>query len=381
VTEPTTGPLPVADLQLVELVRVALPLVVPFRTSFGIQTTRDALLVRVETPDAEGWGECVTPAAPVYSEEYTDGAAEVLGRHLFPPLLAAGTVVSASDVGQRLRGLKGHRMAKAALETAVLDAQLRAADRSLASELGATTDRVPAGVSVGIPDGGVSELLDLVAGYLEAGYLRIKAKVARGHDVTPTAALRARFGDDLALQVDANAGYDPDDPDDVRALDGLDELGLVQLEQPFAPDRLRDHARHAARWRTPVCLDESILDAVRARDAIAAGACRIVNIKPGRVGGLLGSVRIHDACADLDVPVWCGGMLETGIGRAANVALAALPNFRLPGDTSASERYFAEDLTEPFVLEDGHVAVPTGPGLGRTPRPSLLRDAVRTRLR
>jgi o-succinylbenzoate synthase len=372
--------LPAPPIQLIELVRVALPLVVPFRTSFGVQTRREALLVHVVTDDAEGWGECVTPAAPVYSEEYTDGAADVLERHLVPGLLAGGAAVTATEVGSRLAGIKGHRMAKAALEVAVLDAQLRAADLPLARHLGATTDRVPAGVSVGIPDGGASELLDLVAGYLEEGYLRIKAKVARGHDVTPMAALRARFGDELALQVDANAGYDPDVEDDVAALDGLDELGLVQLEQPFAADRLRDHARHAARWRTPVCLDESILDAVRARDAIDLGACRIVNIKPGRVGGLLESVRIHDTCQGLGVPVWCGGMLETGIGRAANVALAALPNFRLPGDTSASARYFAEDLTEPFVLEDGHVAVPTGPGLGRTPRAESVRTAARTRL-
>jgi o-succinylbenzoate synthase len=372
--------LPAPPIQLIELVRVALPLVVPFRTSFGVQTRREALLVHVVTDDAEGWGECVTPAAPVYSEEYTDGAADVLERHLVPGLLAGGAAVTATEVGSRLAGIKGHRMAKAALEVAVLDAQLRAADLPLARHLGATTDRVPAGVSVGIPDGGASELLDLVAGYLEEGYLRIKAKVARGHDVTPMAALRARFGDELALQVDANAGYDPDVEDDVAALDGLDELGLVQLEQPFAADRLRDHARHAARWRTPVCLDESILDAVRARDAIDLGACRIVNIKPGRVGGLLESVRIHDTCQGLGVPVWCGGMLETGIGRAANVALAALPNFRLPGDTSASARYFTEDLTEPFVLEDGHVAVPTGPGLGRTPRAESVRTAARTRL-
>jgi o-succinylbenzoate synthase len=373
--------LPAATIQLIELVRVALPLVVPFRTSFGVQTTREALLVHVVTDAAEGWGECVTPAAPVYSEEYTDGAADVLRRHLVPGLLAGGAAVTAEDVGSRLAGSKGHRMAKAALEVAVLDAQLRAADLPLARHLGATAGRVPAGVSVGIPDGGASELLDLVAGYLEEGYLRIKAKVARGHDVTPMAALRARFGEDLALQVDANAGYDPDVEEDVAALDGLDELGLVQLEQPFGADRLRDHARHAARWRTPVCLDESIVDAVRARDAIEAGACRIVNIKPGRVGGLLESIRIHDICQGLGVPVWCGGMLETGIGRAANVALAALPNFRLPGDTSASARYFAEDLTEPFVLEEGHVAVPTGPGLGRTPRAEALRTAARTRLR
>jgi o-succinylbenzoate synthase len=372
--------LPDATIQLLELVRVELPMVVPFRTSFGVQTTREALLVHVVTDEAEGWGECVTPAAPVYSEEYTDGAADILRRHLVPRLLGSGSTVDARDVRDRLAGIKGHRMAKAALEVAVLDAQLRAAGIPLARHLGATSDRVPAGVSVGIPDGGTSELLDLVAGYLDEGYLRIKAKVARGHDVTPMAALRARFGDELALQVDANAGYDPDDPDDVRALDGLDELELVQLEQPFAADRLRDHARHAGRWRTPICLDESIVDAVRARDAIEARACRIVNIKPGRVGGLRESVRIHDTCQELGVPVWCGGMLETGIGRAANVALAALPNFRLPGDTSASARYFAEDLTEPFVLEDGYVAVPSGPGLGRTPREEPLRSATRTRL-
>jgi o-succinylbenzoate synthase len=377
---PRPEPLPPAEVQLVELVRVRLPMVVPFRTSFGVQRARDALLVRVVTDAGEGWGECVTPAAPVYSEEYTAGAADVLSSHLVPALLAVGVTVAAEDVRRRLGGFKGHRMAKAALETAILDAQLRAAGRSLARHLGAIVDRVPAGVSVGIPDGGTSELLDLVAAYREAGYLRIKAKVARGHDVTPVTALRARFGDDLDLQVDANAGYDPDDPDDVTALDGLDELGLVQLEQPFAPNRLRDHARHAARWRTPVCLDESIVDAIRARDAVAAGACSIVNIKPGRVGGLLEAVAVHDTCRELDVPVWCGGMLETGIGRAANVALAALPNFRMPGDTSASDRYFVEDVTEPFVLEDGHVAVPAGPGIGRAPRPDVLRTATRVRL-
>jgi o-succinylbenzoate synthase len=375
-----TAPLPAVDLQLVELVRVPLPMVVPFRTSFGLQTTRDALLVHVASAETDGWGECVTPAAPVYSEEYTAGAVDVLARHLVPGLVAGGPRVGARDVTDRLRGFKGHRMARAALECAVLDAQLQAAGRSLAQELGATARRVPAGVSVGIPAGGAAELVDLVAGYLAAGYLRIKAKIARGHDTEPMAALRARFGDGLALQVDANAGYDPQDPDDLAALDGLDELGLVQLEQPFAADRLLDHARHAARWRTPVCLDESIVDVARTREALDLGACAIVNVKPGRVGGLLEAVRVHDTCRDRGVPVWCGGMLETGIGRAANVALAALPNFRLPGDISASDRYFAEDLTEPFVLEGGHLAVPDVPGIGRRPRVEALADAARVRL-
>ncbi|MFA9430508.1 o-succinylbenzoate synthase [Egicoccus sp. AB-alg2] len=367
-------------VERIDLVRVGLPLVTPFRTSFGVQTVRDALLVHVRGREAEGWGECVTPASPVYSEEYTDGAMHVLADELVPRLLAPGRSVRAEDVGLRLAGIKGHRMAKAALESAVLDAQLRAADRPLAAYLGATRDRVPAGVSVGIPDGGVPELLELVAGYLQAGYVRIKAKVARGADVQPMQALRSRFGASLRLQVDANAGYDPDARADVAALDGLDELGLVQIEQPFGPDRLLAHARHAARWRTPVCLDESVTDAARAVEALELRACRIVNVKPGRVGGPLESVRVHDACRDRGVPVWCGGMLETGVGRALNVAIAAMPGFELPGDTSASDRYFAEDVTEPFVLQDGHVAVPQGPGIGRTPRDEPLKAAERHRV-
>ncbi|MBS3941492.1 MAG: o-succinylbenzoate synthase [Actinobacteria bacterium] len=364
----------------VELVRVRLPLVTPFRTSFGVQTERDALLVLVAAADAAGWGECVTPATPIYTEEYTDGAAHVLEHVLVPALLGPGGRLRAEDVALRLQGFKGHRMAKAALESAVLDAQLRLAERSLADHLEVTRDRVPAGVSVGIPDGGIPHLIDLVDGYLAAGYVRIKAKVARGADVAPMQALRSRFGAGLHLQVDANAGYDPDARADVAALDALDELGLVQIEQPFAPDRLRAHAEHAARWRTPVCLDESITDAARAVEALAMHACRIVNIKPGRVGGPLEAVRVHDACRDRGIPVWCGGMLETGVGRALNVAIAALPGFELPGDISASDRYFAEDVTEPFVLVDGHVAVPDGPGIGRVPRDDVLRRADRRRI-
>jgi O-succinylbenzoate synthase len=266
-------------------------------------------------------------------------------------------------------------MAKAALEAAVLDAQLRGAGRSLADHLGAVVDRVPAGVSVGIPDGGVAELVEQIAGYLDEGYVRIKAKVTPGFDVAAMRAVRDAFGPQLPLQVDANAGYDPDDAGHVGALEGLDELELTMIEQPFAPDRLRDHADLAARLDTPVCLDESILDATRARDALDVGACTIVNIKPGRVGGLLESVRIHDLCATRSVAVWCGGMLETGIGRAANVALAALPGFRYPGDTSASNRYFEHDVTDAFVLEDGHLAVPDTPGIGRVPHPDALAGA------
>ncbi len=367
-------------IESVELVRVRLPLVRPFRTSFGVQHERDALLVRVGTPDAEGWGECVTTAAPVYSPEYTDGAVQVLRDHLVPAMLAEGRAVSWASVPRLLSAVRGHHMARAALEVAVADAELRTGGVGLAERLGAVRDRVPAGVSVGIPDGGIPELLEQVASYLDEGYLRIKCKVTPGWDVEPLRAVRERFGPGLSLQVDANAAYDPRDPEHVRALDALDELGLGLIEQPFAPTLIRDHAHHARRWTTQVCLDESLEDALQVRDAIESGACGVVNLKLGRVGGLHESMAIHRVCVETDTPLWCGGMLETGIGRAANVALASLPGFTLPGDTSASARYFSEDLTDPFVLEDGHLRVPTGPGLGVAPRPDMLSGADHERV-
>lgn len=364
--------LPPVAVAHVELVRVAMPLIRPFRTSFGEQTARDVLLVRLVDEDGqEGWGECVTMAAPLYSEEFTDAAALVLADHLVPAALAGGPL-QAVELPQRLARLHGHRMAKAALELATWDLQLRRAGVSLADHLGVEVDRVPAGVSIGIPEGGTPALVDQVQSHLEEGYLRIKCKVEPGFDVTPVTAVREAIGDDVALQVDANAAYDPDDAGHVRALDGLDELGLQLLEQPFAPRRLDDHARHAARWRTPVCLDESIEDVHDAQAAITSGATAIVNIKVGRVGGLVEAVGIHDVCREHRVPVWCGGMLETGVGRTSNVALAGLPGFLLPGDTSASSRYWAEDLTEPFELTDGHLVVDRVPGAARAPHPDRI---------
>ncbi len=398
---PTAGSPALAPVEVtaIDLVRVSMPLVRPFRTSFGRQDARDVLLVRVTgagtgadtnadtnadtsagTAPVVGWGECVTPAAPVYSEEFTDGAALVLREHLVPALVRPGRTVGDRDVHARLAHLRGHRMARAALELAVLDARLRAVDRSLASHLGAVRDRVPAGVSVGIPDGGTSELVEQAAGYLDEGYLRVKVKVEPGFDVAPVTRLREVLGPEVALQVDANGAYDPGDRQHLAALDALDELGLVQLEQPFGAGRLRDHARHAARWRTPVCLDESIHDADDAADAIALGACRLVNIKLGRVGGMAEAIRIREVCRAADVPVWCGGMLETGVGRATNLALAATDGFELPADISASDRYWHEDLTAPFHLEAGYLAVPTGPGIGRSPRADALEDAEVVRL-
>jgi o-succinylbenzoate synthase len=369
------APLPTVELADVALVRVAMPLVRPFRTSFGTQTARDVLLVAAHDVDGvPGWGECATTAAPLYDADFTDAAALALEDHLVPALLAGGAAVAAGDVPHRLGHLRGQHAAKAALEAAVWDLQLRAAGRSLADHLGVTRTAVDAGVSVGIPAGGVPELVEQVHGYLDEGYVRVKIKIEPGFDLEPVAALTAALGPQLRLQVDANTAYSPETAGHVRVLDELDAAGLVQIEQPFGADRLRAHAEHAGRWRTPVCLDESITDRWRARDAIAAGACSIVNVKVGRVGGLTEAIAIHDACRELDVPVWCGGMLETGVGRGVNVALAGLPGFLLPGDTSASSRYFAEDLTEPFVLEDGQVAIPRTPGASPLPDPARLTD-------
>jgi O-succinylbenzoate synthase len=355
----------------VELRRIRMPLVAPFRTSFGTETDRDVLLLRAVTDEAEGWAECVAMSDPLYSSEYVDAAADVLRRYLVPALLASPRL-DAVAVAALLHRFKGHRMAKAALETAVLDAELRGSGRTLARELGAVHDRVPCGVSVGIM-GSIGELLDAVDGYLDQGYLRIKLKIEPGWDVAPVRAVRERFGDDVLLQVDANTAYTLGD---APQLAKLDPFGLLLIEQPLDEEDVLGHAALAQLISTPVCLDESITSARSAADAIRLGACRIVNIKPGRVGGYLEARRIHDVCAALGVPVWCGGMLETGLGRAANVALAALPGFTLPGDTSASDRYYRTDITAPFVLADGHLEVPTGAGIGVDPIPSVLAEVT-----
>ncbi|WP_329012142.1 o-succinylbenzoate synthase [Streptomyces sp. NBC_00690] len=351
----------------IELRRIAMPLKAPFRTSFGVEYARDILLLRVEAADSEGWGECVAMSEPRYNSEYVDGAADVLRRFLIPALPLD---VTANTVAGALQPFKGHHMAKAALESAVLDAELRASGESFASYLGATRDRVPSGVSVGIMDS-VPALLDAVEGFVAEGYVRIKLKIAPGSDVGPVAAVREHFGDDLLLQVDANAAYTLADS---RHLERLDAFDLLLIEQPLADDDLVQHAHLARRLTTPVCLDESIDSAAHAAAAISLGACSVVNIKPGRVGGYLEARRIHDLCQAHGIAVWCGGMLETGIGRAANVALAALPGFTLPGDTSASSRYYSKDITAPFELNDGHLDVPRGPGTGVEPLPEVLAE-------
>lgn len=356
-------------IEAVEIRRIRMPLVAPFRTSFGTQNEREMLLLRVRTPEADGWGECVSMGDPLYSSEYVDGTEDVLRRFLIPDLLALGDV-TANAVGHRLHKYKGHRMAKAALEMAVMDAELRHQNISFASSLGATRDHVPSGVSVGIMDS-IPELLHTVEQYLSEGYARIKLKIEPGWDIAPVRAVREKFGDDVLLQVDANTAYTLRDAHHLAKLDAFD---LLLIEQPFDEEDIVGHAELAHKIRTPICLDESIVSASTAAAAIKLGACEIVNIKPGRVGGYIESRRIHDVCVALGVPVWCGGMLETGIGRAANVALAALPGFTLPGDVSASSRYYSEDVTEAFVLENGGLSVPVGPGLGVAPLEERLRE-------
>jgi O-succinylbenzoate synthase len=339
-----------------------IPLVAPFTTSFGTETVREVIVVRAVTGGGEGWGECVTQRTPAYSSEYTEGAWDVLHRFLYPTLLAAREV-RAEQVGALLDGIVGHRMPKAAVELALLDAGLRASGESFADYLGAEYDRVPSGVSVGIQHS-LDDLLATVGGYLDEGYVRIKLKIQPGWDIEPTRLIRSTFGDDLLLQVDANAAYTLVD---ARHLGDLDQFGLLLIEQPLGEDDLRQHAELAKRLATPICLDESVTSAKIAADAIAMGAAQVINVKAGRVGGYLEAHRIAEIARANGVPVWCGGMLETGIGRAANAALAATPGFTLPGDVSASSRFYERDLiTEPFVVEDGHITVPTGPGLGVT---------------
>lgn len=360
-------------LSSIELLRIAIPLVSPFRTSFGTQTARNVLLVKVTTPDAVGWAECAALADPLYSSEYVDGVEHVLRHHLAPRLKDVPGL-TAARVAPALHAVKGHRMAKSALETAVLDAELRAAGTSFATHLGGVRDRIPAGVSVGIMDT-VPELLAAVEDYLAQGYVRIKLKIQPGWDYEPIKAVRERFGD-IPLQTDPNTAYRVAD---WKALKRLDAFDLLFHEQPLDEEDLRGHAELARLIDTPICLDESILSAQIAADAIVMGACSVINIKPGRVGGYLEARRIHDVATAHGVPVWCGGMLETGVGRAANAALASLPGFTLPGDVSASDRYYRQDVTAPFVLEDGHVAVPTGPGLGVDPLPEVIDELLVSR--
>jgi O-succinylbenzoate synthase len=339
--------------------RVKLPLVTPFRTSFGTQSVRDIMLLHIVTDIGDGWGECAVGEEPLYNEEFVDGAQMVIEHWLLPLLKDAGEF-SVGDVPHILGKVKGNRGAKAALEMALIDAHLKSINTPLSTFLGGVRPQVEVGVSVGIPES-LDALVPTVGAYVEQGYKRVKLKIEPGFDIEPVRVVRDAFPN-LMLQCDANASYTAAD---IAHLQGLDQFNMILIEQPFADDDLKSHAILAQAMTTPICLDESVVSLNTAIDAVERGAADIINIKLSRVGGILEAKAIHDYCTAESVPVWCGGMLESGVGRAANVALASLTNFLLPGDISASNRYFARDvITEPFMLDGSSIAVPTGPGLG-----------------
>lgn len=347
-------------IEAVELRVLKMRLLKPFRTSFGVQQDRYPLLLRLEIEGRSHWGECVAGEGPWYSYETVETAWQMLKGYLLPAVIGRD-VQDVAALETLFAPVRGHHMAKAAVEMAFTEALAERARKPLAKFLGGVRDRVESGVSIGI-QATMDELLDAIERHLSQGYRRIKIKIEPGWDVNAVAAVRERYPE-ISLMADANSAYDLDDAPHLAQLDGF---GLLMLEQPLAAGDLLDHAALQRQLRTPVCLDESIESARDARQALQLGACRVINIKPGRVGGFAESRRIHDLAANAGVPVWCGGMLETGIGRAGNVALAALPNFRLPGDISASDRYWAEDIVEPpFTLQKGGtIAVPTRWGLG-----------------
>ena len=349
-------------LEQIHLYQVSMPLLTPFETSFGRIDRRECLLLEVHSDGLVGYGECPADRDPGYCYETTGTAWHILTEFILPDLLGVD-VDGPEDLQQRMAAVRGHQMAKAGLEMALWDLLGKAQGRPLRALLGGVRERVEVGVSVGL-QASPEQLVQVVAAYLAQGYRRVKIKIKPGRDVADTRAVRQAFPE-LRLQVDANSAYSLAS---AEALLPLDEMNLLLIEQPLAEDDLWDHSRLQAKFATPLCLDESITTPRHARQALEMGACKVINIKPGRVGGLSRGLAIHDLCRKQNVPVWCGGMLETGVGRAANLALASLPGFTLPGDISATDRYYNEDIThERFNLNlDSTITVPNGVGLGVT---------------
>jgi o-succinylbenzoate synthase len=351
------GPLPLEQIVL-RLVR--LPLREPFETSFGSIDSRLIFLVSLECDGLRGWGEVVAMEQPLYSYETIGTAFHVIREFLAPEILRS-PLDNLDDLARRLARFKGHNMAKAGLELAFLDLVAQAEKRSIHAAIGGTHARVPVGVSLGIQPT-LAALLSRVEEYLGLGYQRIKLKIKPGWDVDVVGEVRRRYPD-ILLSVDANSAYTLSD---IERLKRLDDFDLLMIEQPMDHDDLLDHAAIQKALNTPVCLDESITSVRRAEHALRLESCRIVNIKIGRVGGYSQALAIHNLCREQGIPVWCGGMLESGIGRAHNLALASLPGFTLPGDISASSRYFTRDVIAPEVTvsRDGTAEVPTAPGIG-----------------
>jgi len=356
-------------LESLTLTHLSMPLISPFETSFGRTTERECILITIQSEGLTGYGECVADRDPGYSYETTGTAWHIL-RDFIAPMILGQEVKDAADFQQRVAGIRGHHLAKAGVEMAMWDLRGKRDGKSLRELFGGQREKVAVGVSVGLQES-PEILVQAVEKYLAKGYRRVKIKIKPGRDVGDTEAVRRAFPD-LRLQVDANSAYTLES---AQTLLPLDDFDLLLIEQPLFEDDIWDHHKLQQQFRTPLCLDESILSARHARYAIEMDACRIINIKAGRVGGLSEAIAIHDLCRERGVPVWCGGMLETGVGRASNLGLASLPNFSLPGDISASERYYAQDITrERFTLNpDSTIDVPTGPGLGVTLDPAAIK--------
>ena len=340
----------------------------PFETSFGATQTRRILLIEAVADGVTGWGEVTTGEAPFYNSETTDTAWHVLSDFIIPAVVGR-TISAASEIPSLLGRIRGHQMAKAGVENALWDIEARQKGLPLWKLLGGERQEIACGVSLGIRENPQS-LLDKVAEELASGYQRIKLKIKPGKDLAYVSAVRRQFPN-IALSVDANSAYGSNDTEHLRA---LDDFSLLMIEQPLQWDDIYSHAKLQKSLETAVCLDECISHSGHADAAIELGACRIINLKLGRVGGYAEAKRIHDLCRDRSVPVWCGGMLESGIGRAHNVAVSTLPNFVLPGDVSASKRYWEEDIIDPEVEVTSHgtIQVPVTPGIG----PAVKRDFV-----
>jgi O-succinylbenzoate synthase len=348
-------------LERLELIEIEMALRWPFETSFGRTSRRRIMIVKIYDRDgAAGFGECTASEDPFYNHETTDTAWLIVAKYV-APLLAAANIESAGEVGDALGRIRGNRMAKGAVEAAAWDLEARLSDLPLWKHLGGTRVEIDCGVSIGLqqtPD----LLLQKVDKEIAGGYQRIKIKIKPGRDVELVRAIRAKYPS-IQLSVDANSAYTLADIDLFKR---MDEYKLLMIEQPLAPGDLVDHAKLQREISTPICLDESILTVADARHAIELGSCRIINIKLGRVGGHAEARRIHDHAAQHNIPVWCGGMLEAGIGRAHNIAMSTLAGFTLPGDVSASERYWEQDIIEPpvTVSRQGKITPPSGPGIG-----------------
>jgi O-succinylbenzoate synthase len=348
-------------IQTIELREIRLPLVHFFETSFGRTTERRILLARLLDRDgAEGWGECTAGEGPFYCEEWTESAWATI-KDFLGPMLRGREMERAADAGRLMKAVRGNRMAKAALETACWDLEARRADVPLWKHLGGARHEIACGVSIGIQDSPAA-LFEKIERELAAGYQRIKIKIKPGWDVQIVEQVRERFPD-IQLMADANSAYTLADAPLFRA---LDQFSLMMIEQPLAHDDMFDHAALQREVKTPICLDESVRTGEDARHAIELGACRIINLKLGRVGGHAAARRVEQVARERDVPVWCGGMLESGVGRAHNIAMATLAGFTLPGDVSASSRYWTEDIIEPpvTVTPRGTIIAPEAPGLG-----------------